>query len=247
MFVTDSTIPRRQPALQRLDCQRSLDRALEATAVIFKNRTDAGRLLAERVAELELFEPIIYALPRGGVPVAVEVARTLAAPLDLVIVRKIGAPRNPEVAVGAVVGGEHPQLVLNTDIFTVTGSDEVALERARRHELAEIDRRHERLLGHRPALDPAGRVAVVIDDGVATGATARAALAALRAQGAVTTVLAAPVAPASALEDLRDVADMVVVLHAPEEFWAIGQFYADFHQLSDEETADALQNTWDSA
>ncbi|MBB5641136.1 phosphoribosyltransferase [Cryobacterium roopkundense] len=213
--------------------------------MIFKNRSEAGRLLAERVAELELFEPIIYALPRGGVPVAVEIARTLAAPLDLLIVRKIGAPRNPEVAVGAVVGGEHPQLVLNSDVFAITGSDEVALDRARRQGLAEIDRRHERYLGDRPALDPAGRVAVVVDDGVATGATARAALAALRAQGAVVTVLAVPVAPASAVEDLGDVADLVVVLHAPEVFWAVGQFYSDFHQLSDEETADALHGEWD--
>lgn len=215
--------------------------------MIFTNRSDAGRLLAERVAELQLFQPIIYALPRGGVPVAVEVARTLAAPLDLLFVRKIGAPRNPNVAVGALVGGEHPQLVLNSDTLAVTGSDEVAWERARLLELAEIHRRHERFLGGRPALDPVGRVAILIDDGVATGATARPALAALRAQGAATTVLAVPVAPASVVEDLKDVADMVVVLHVPEKFWAIGQFYSDFRQLTDEETASALIDTWDSA
>ncbi|WP_035874489.1 phosphoribosyltransferase [Cryobacterium sp. MLB-32] len=214
--------------------------------MIFKNRREAGRLLSERLAELELFEPIIYALPRGGVPVAVEVARTLAAPLDVLIVRTIGAPRNPEVTVAAVVNGERPALVLNSDTFAVTGGDEVALERAKELQVAEAERRHRLFMGPRPALDPAGHVAVVIDDGVATGATARKALAGLRAQGAGTTVLAAPVAAASAALDLQDVADIVVVLHAPDDFWAVGQFYSDFHQLSDEETSDALRHTWDT-
>ncbi|TDW28438.1 phosphoribosyltransferase [Cryobacterium psychrophilum] len=214
--------------------------------MIFRNRSEAGRLLAERVAELELFDPIVYALPRGGVPVAVEVARTLAAPLDLLIVRKIGAPGFPEVALGAVVGGVTPQLVLNDDIYAATGRDAANLERARRSELDEVARRRRRYLGDRPVQDPAGRVTIVVDDGIATGATARVALAALRAQGAATIVLAVPVAPASSVEDLKSEADIVVVLHAPEEFWAIGQFYRDFHQLSDEETISYLRAAWDS-
>ncbi|MDH6237078.1 phosphoribosyltransferase family protein [Cryobacterium sp. CG_9.6] len=214
--------------------------------MIFQNRTEAGRLLAERVAELELFEPIVFALPRGGVPVAVEVAKTLAAPLDLLIVRKIGAPRFPELALGAVVGGAHPQLVVNDDVYGATGRDAAGLERARRRELAEIARRRERYLGNRPSQDPTGRVVIVVDDGIATGATARVAVAALRSQGAATVVLAVPVAPPTAVDDLRRDVDILVVLHAPQDFWAIGQFYRDFHQLTDEETAGYLRTSWDS-
>jgi len=214
--------------------------------VIFLDRSEAGRLLAERLVELELFDPIVYALPRGGVPVAVEVARMLAAPLDLLIVRKIGAPGFPELALGAVVGGSAPQFILNDDVYAATGRDAANLERTKRSELDEIARRRRRYLGNRPIQDPTGRVAIVIDDGIATGATAKAALGALRARGAATTVLAAPVAPAASLDNLRSETDMIVVLHAPDDFWAIGQFYRDFHQLSDDETISYLRTTWDT-
>jgi predicted phosphoribosyltransferase len=218
---------------------------------MFTNRSEAGRKLAERLAErlteLEVPDPVVYALPRGGVPVAVEVARLLHAPLDLLLVRKIGAPGYPEVAMGAVVDGASPQMIVNEEVFAATGGDAVGLARARRRELAEIERRRILYLGDRPQISPRGRVAVVVDDGLATGATAKAALAALRRKGAALTVLAVPVAPAELVGEMRQYADVVVVLHAPQEFWAIGPFYTDFHQLSDAETVALLQQAWAAA
>ena len=218
---------------------------------MFTNRSQAGRMLAEqlaeRLAELEAHDPVIYALPRGGVPVAVEVARRLNAPLDLILVRKIGAPGYPEVAMGAVVDGASPQTIVNEDVFAATGGDSVGLARARRRELAEIGRRRILYLGERPQISPRGRVAVIVDDGLATGATARAALAAVRRQGAALTVLAVPVAPAELAGQMLQYADAVVVLQAPQEFFAIGPFYTDFHQLSDDETVALLQDAWAAA
>ncbi len=210
----------------------------------FIDRRDAGRQLAGELARLHLPDPVIYALPRGGVPVAVEVAKLLQAPLDLVLVRKIGAPGWPELALAAVVDGDDPQTIINEDVYAASGHDEAALDHARRHELAVIERRRQLYLGDRPHIDPRGRVAVIVDDGLATGATARAALAAIRRQGAARAVIAVPVAPAEAVRDLRLVADDVVVLQAPEEFWAIGPFYSDFHQLNDEETIGLLNEVW---
>lgn len=211
---------------------------------MFEDRSDAGRQLAERLAALKLQDPVVYALPRGGVPVAVEVARRLQAPLDLVLVRKIGAPGYPEVAMGAVVDGEDAQTIINEDVFAATGSDAAGLERARRSELAEIERRRARYLGDRPRVSPRGRVAIIVDDGLATGATAKAALAAVKRQGAARTVLAVPVAPADSVQEMRLLADDYVVLHTPAQFWAIGPFYDDFHQLSDEETVGLLSEAW---
>lgn len=218
---------------------------------MFTNRTEAGLQLAERLAErltqLAVDAPVVYALPRGGVPVAVEVARRLHAPLDLILVRKIGAPGYPEVALGAVVNGASPQTIVNEDVFAATGGDSVGLARARRRELAEIERRRILYLGDRPPISPRGRVAVIVDDGLATGASAKAALTALKRQGAALTVLAVPVAPADLVEEMRRYADVVVMLHAPQEFWAIGPFYTDFHQLSDAETVALLQDAWAAA
>lgn len=214
---------------------------------MFSSRTDAGRQLAARLSGLASENPIVYALPRGGVPVAVEVARALRAPLDLLIVRKIGAPGYPELALGAVTDGDEPHLVLNDDVYAATGRDADGLERARQRELAEIERRRKRYLGDRPPLDPFGQTAIVIDDGLATGATARAALAELRRQDAARIVLAVPVAPAQTVSDMRSEADDVVVVNAPTTFWAIGQFYSDFHQLTDDETVSILREMWSEA
>jgi len=211
---------------------------------MFRDRTDAGRQLAERLASLDLRDPVVYALPRGGVPVAVEVAARLGAPLDLILVRKIGAPGWPEVALGAVVDGEDPQTIINDDVYAATGRDAAGLARARQAELEELERRRKRYLGDRTQLSPSGRIAILVDDGLATGATAKAALAAVKRQGAARTVLAVPVAPADTVAELRELADLVVVLEIPSPFWAIGPFYTDFHQLTDVETVDLLQKAW---
>jgi predicted phosphoribosyltransferase len=186
----------------------------------------------------------VYALPRGGVPVALEVARRLHAPLDLILVRKLGAPGFPEVAMGAVVDGENAETIVNEDVFVDTGADAAGLGRARRRELAEIERRRAAYLGDRARVSPTGREVVIVDDGLATGATAKAVLSAVKRQGAARTVLAVPVGPTDAVEELRGLADDVVVVQIPEQFWAIGQFYADFHQLSDDETVTLLKEAW---
>jgi putative phosphoribosyl transferase len=206
----------------------------------FTGRTEAGRLLAARIVALRLRNPVVYALPRGGVPVAAEVADALHAPLDLVLVRKIGAPGQPELALGAVVDGDAPETVLNPEIMEVTGATDAFIEAARQRELGEIERRRLRYLAGHPRIDPAGREAVVVDDGIATGATARAALHALRRRGAARLVLATPVAPAETLKALRDEADEIVCLFQPAPFFGIGAFYRDFHQLADDEVIGLL-------
>ena len=153
---------------------------MRESGVNFTDRTDAGRQLAARLIPMALDRPVVYALPRGGVPVAAEVARALGAQLDLILVRKIGAPGAPEVALGAIVDGANPQTVINEEVRRRSGADDAWLERARARELAELERRRATYLGDRPHVDPSGRTAVIVDDGLATGATMKAALIAIR-------------------------------------------------------------------
>lgn len=211
---------------------------------LFTDRVDAGRRLAARLKALDLPNPVVYALPRGGVPVALEVAKALEAPLDLVLVRKIGAPGQPELALGAVVDGAQAQTVINEDVRAMTGADDAYLEKVRRSELDEIERRRKFYLGDHAPISPAGRTAIVVDDGLATGATAKAALRALRRNGAARIVLAVPVGPADTLEEMRAEADVVLCLQTPEHFVGVGGFYDDFHQLTDAETLDLLRQAW---
>jgi putative phosphoribosyl transferase len=201
----------------------------------FADRTEAGRLLAARLLARRPVDAVVYALPRGGVPVAAEVARALGAPLDLVLVRKLGAPGNPELALGAVVDGAEPETVLNEDVAAITGATDAFIAAARTRELREIERRRALYLAGRAPLDPKGRTAIVVDDGLATGATARAALHALRRRGAARLILAVPVAPPPTLAALRPEADEIVSLVEEDIPRGIGAFYADFHQLDDEE------------
>lgn len=208
---------------------------------MFENRTDAGRRIAEVIAERGYGETIVYALPRGGVPIALEIGRRLGAPVDLVLVRKIGTPGYPEVAVGAVTDGDEALTVVNPEIARRSGADTAYLQQARARELAEIERRRAIYLGDRPRPNPKGRTAIVADDGLATGATARAAGAALRTQGPARLVLAAPVASREAVATLTDIFDDVICLEQPEPFYGVGASYRDFHQLSDAEVVDALR------
>ena len=170
---------------------------LNRPLALFADRGSAGRQLAKRLRGLNLADPVVYALPRGGVPVAVEIAKALGAPLDLILVRKIGAPGQPELALGAVVDGEDAQTVVNEAVARMTGADAAYLDKVRDQELAEIERRRSLYLGDRAPVSAAGRTAIVVDDGLATGATAKAALRALKRRGAAMTVLAVPVGPAT--------------------------------------------------
>lgn len=207
----------------------------------FKDRSDAGRHLAKALAGYKDQQPVILALPRGGVSVAAEVAAALNAPLDLVLVRKIGVPFQPELAMGAVVDGGAPIIVRNEDIIRVAGIDESEFQAVCDDELAEIDRRRQRYLGSRERVDVSGRTAIVVDDGVATGATTRAALRATRMRNPRRLVLAVPVAPTESLPELRQEADDVVCLEDHEMFGAIGFYYRDFRQVSDEEVIEMLR------
>jgi putative phosphoribosyl transferase len=206
----------------------------------FANRIDAGRRLARALARFKEDRVVVLALPRGGVPVAAEVAAALNAPLELVLVRKIGYPPQPELAMGAVVDGADPIIVRNEDVIRMTGVSEAEFDEVCARELAEIERRRARYLGARAPLELSGRTAIVIDDGLATGATMRAALRALRKRLPGKIVLAVPVAPSETLEEMRGDADEIVCLEAFDFFGAIGAYYSDFRQVTDEELIETL-------
>lgn len=207
----------------------------------FKDRSDAGRKLAVALARYKDRQPVVLALPRGGVPVAAEVAASLGAPLDLILVRKIGVPMQPELAMGAVVDGDTPIIVRNEDVIQLAGIDDSEFDAICKLELAEIERRRRRYLGNRGRVEIAGRTAIVIDDGVATGATTRAALRGTRMRQPSRLVLAIPVAPTDSLAALHDEADDVVCLEDYRLFGAIGYFYSDFRQVSDETVITLLE------
>jgi predicted phosphoribosyltransferase len=206
----------------------------------FADRADAGRQLAARLLHLKDQTPIVLALPRGGVPVAFEVARALAAPLDVVLVRKIGAPGQKELGLGAVVDGAHPHVVLNEDVVRAVGAGDDYIRQETAREMTEIERRRALYRPNRPPLEAEGRVVIVVDDGIATGGTMKAVLEALRELHPRTLVLAVPVTPAESLAELRPFADEVVALATPEPFYAVGAYYRDFTQTSDEEVVALL-------
>jgi putative phosphoribosyl transferase len=183
---------------------------------------------------------VVLALPRGGVPVGYEIAAALNAPLDLVLVRKIGAPGAHELAIGAVVDGEQPGEFLDRELIAGLGVPQSYLDEEIAYQREEIERRRRVYFKGRAPVNVAGRTALVVDDGIATGATMRIALEALRRRGPAKIILALPVGPASTIDVLRGEVDDVICLHAPEQFHAIGEFYGDFHQLSDDEVVALL-------
>ena len=206
----------------------------------FSNRSDAGRRLAKALSKYEGSNTVVLALPRGGVPVAAEVAAALNAPLDLVLVRKIGVPVQPELAMGAVVDGAAPIIVRNDEVIELTGTTAREFDEACARELAEIERRRQLYIGERARVEIAGHVVILIDDGIATGTTTRAALQAIRKRKPKELVLAVPVAPPETIRQLRQEADTLICLETPENFGAIGYFYRDFRQVSDREVIEIL-------
>ncbi|MFP5257178.1 MAG: phosphoribosyltransferase [Acidimicrobiia bacterium] len=204
----------------------------------FVDRTDAGRRLAQLIGDRGQPPPVVVALPRGGVPVAAEIARALGAPLDVLVVRKLGHPQQPELGVGAV--GEGGVTVLNEALLRRTELDPAALSAIEAREREEVARRVARYRGDRPRVPVTGRTVIVVDDGLATGFTARAAVELLRRAGAGRVVLAVPVAPPDTLAALRPLVDELVCLHSPAEMWAIGQWYEDFTQTTDDEVTRLL-------
>lgn len=207
--------------------------------MLFTDRVDAGRRLGEALRGLATPSVVVLGLPRGGVPVAFEVARILDAPLDVAVVRKLGAPLQPELAMGAI-GEEHAR-VINDDVkrhARVSDDELSAMERAAS---AEVDRRAGRFRGDRPRVALTGRTVIIVDDGIATGSTARAACQVVRAQGAASVILAVPVAPQGIEERMRPDADDVLCLSTLRHFYAVGQFYVDFNEVDDSRVIELIQ------
>ena len=209
----------------------------------FMDRADAGRRLAGLLMDARGSDAVVLGLPRGGIPVAFEIARALDAPLDVILVRKIGLPSQPELAMGAI--GEEGVRIVNSSVVRMEHISEREFADVEERERAELIRRANRYRPDRPRLPLTGRTAIVVDDGIATGSTARAACHVARAHGAARVILAVPVAPPATLAALADAADEVVCLEAPDPFFAIGQWYRDFSQTADAEVVDLLRRAGD--
>jgi len=207
----------------------------------FHDRADAGRRLAERLSGIDTDNAVVIALPRGGVPVGAIVAEELGLPLDVILVRKVGAPMQPELAVGAVTDGDEMRLTINRDIQAELGLSDAQIEELAKRQLPEIERRREAYYKGRSPTPLSGKTVIVVDDGVATGATVNSALRLIRAQKPAWLILALPVAPADTIARLQEHADEVICLQTPSPFYAVGAHYADFAQVPDEEVITLLE------
>jgi predicted phosphoribosyltransferase len=206
---------------------------------VLANRVEAGQRLGKALLRFRGPDTIVLGLPRGGVPVAREVADALGAPLDVIVIRKLGSPLHPEYAVGAI--GENGVRIVDADAVKAMHLDVNELHDIEEKERAELARRSAHFRAGKPRLDLKGKRAIIVDDGVATGATAAAACRAARQLGAREVVLATPVAPADWTEGLSSEADVLIALETPEHFWAVGQWYEHFDQTTDEEVIEALE------
>ncbi|HEU4320417.1 MAG TPA: phosphoribosyltransferase family protein [Acidimicrobiia bacterium] len=204
----------------------------------YRDRHHAGELLAGAVAALEPVDPVVYALPRGGVPVAFEVAAALGCPLDVLVVRKVGVPFQPELAMGAIAEGGI--VIRNSDVIAHAFIEEDEFAAVVEEESRELTRRIEMYRGDLPAISPSGHTAIVVDDGLATGSTALAAVSVLGRRGAAAVWLAVPVAPRETLPALQRATERVIALQQPRQFGAVGVWYRDFTQTSDDEVRDLL-------
>lgn len=207
----------------------------------FRDRADGGRRLGKRLKGRELRDPLVLAIPRGGVATGLAVARELNAELDVVLSRKLRAPFNPEYAIGAIA--EDGRVTLNPEARAIAGVTDESLAAEERHQLAEIGRRKKLFRAVRPAAAVAGRSVIVTDDGIATGSTMIAALRAVRAQRPHELIMAVPVAPHDRLEQMRPLCDEVVCILAPDDFYAVGQFYDEFGAVEDEEVVRMLRES----
>jgi putative phosphoribosyl transferase len=207
---------------------------------MFADRRDAGARLGAALARLRDQNPVVLAIPRGGVPVGYEMARALDAPLDVIIARKLGAPGQRELGIGALADGDHPETVLNPELLALIDVPENYLRAEIERELIEIHRRQKVYRGDRPPVPVEGKVAILIDDGIATGGSIRAAIRSLRRRRPARIVVAVPVAPADTVEALKAEVDEVVALYTPDTFGAVGEFYEDFTQTSDDEVVSLL-------
>ena len=207
---------------------------------MFRDRFDAGRLLAATLQEYRgRPDTVVLALPRGGVPVAYAVATELHLPLDIFAVRKLGVPGQEELAMGAIASGD--VRVLNPDIIEAIGLTTSEMETVTAHEKAELERREALYRGGRPAADVRGKTVILIDDGLATGASMRVAITALRLKYPGQIIVAVPVAPSSTCRELRQIADQVICAEMPDPFYAVGQAYKKFEQVSDDEVKHLLE------
>lgn len=206
---------------------------------LFIDRVDAGKQLSSALAPLKSQDAIVLAIPRGGVVVGYEVARALGIPLDVIIPRKLGAPANPELAIGAVA--EDGTVILNEKLVNYLGVTEEYVKEESAKQRLEIERRMKSYRGNAPYTDLKNRTVIVVDDGIATGYTMKAALASVRKRGAKTVVMAVSVGPASTIAEMQKDADQVICLHTPDSFYAIGQFYETFAQTTDEEVIRLLK------
>jgi len=207
--------------------------------MVFQNRVSAGRRLALTLEKFRSDDPVVLGILRGGVVVAAEVAQALGARLDVIIPRKIGAPGNPELAIGAVAGDG--QIILNTELIASLGVSQSHIDRQIERELAEITRRRRLYFGGAIALNVGNKITLIVDDGLATGYTALAAIKAVKALKPRKTILAVPVAPAETVANLAGEVDELICLMTPEPFFAVGQFYSEFHQVTDEEVVGRLK------
>ena len=203
--------------------------------IVFTDRAVAGQMLARRLMSYAHANVLVLGIPRGGVPVAKEVADALGAPLDVIVVRKLGAPGQPELSIGAVVDGDHPRAIFNQDLIEHLGVSDEYIEAEITRQLREVNRRETSYRAGRSKIPLAGKTVIVIDDGIATGSSVQAALRGIRRQKPRRLVLATPVASPESIEALRSDADEIVCLEAPEDFFAVGQFYRDFRQVSDDQ------------
>ena len=208
---------------------------------MFINRKDAGRRLAIRLEHLRGQDLVVVGLPRGGVPVAAEVAQALGVPLDVIIVRKIGVPWQPELGMGAV--GEDGARIINPEVVRIAGVSQRDLAAIERREMAEVERKAKQFRGDRPQIPFTGKTIVIVDDGIATGSTAKAACHIARARGAKRVVLAVPVAPADWNKRMIDDADELICVETPENFSGVGQWYRDFSQTTDDEVLQCLRHS----